>query len=190
MLPCTYFSPEQVTYSAYDGWTPTNSTVDSLDSIYDYSLKYALSRSLNTIAVKVLMETGIDTVITQARKMGIKSPLPQVPSLALGTAEMTLLELTTAYTSYVNRGIPATPYFIERITDKFGNELWSYPKPTNQSEAFSDETRQVMIEMLKATVNEGTASRLRSRYGIMNEIAGKTGTTQDNKDGWFCCNYS
>lgn len=120
------------------------------------------------------METGIDTVITQARKMGIKSPLPQVPSLALGTAEMTLLELTTAYTSYVNRGIPATPYFIERITDKFGNELWSYPKPTNQSEAFSDETRQVMIEMLKATVNEGTASRLRSRYGIMNEIAGKT----------------
>lgn len=132
MLPCTYFSPEQVTYSAYDGWTPTNSTVDSLDSIYDYSLKYALSRSLNTIAVKVLMETGIDTVITQARKMGIKSPLPQVPSLALGTAEMTLLELTTAYTSYVNRGIPATPYFIERITDKFGNELWSYPKPTNQ----------------------------------------------------------
>ena len=185
MLPCTYFSPEQVTYSAYDGWTPTNSTVDSLDSIYDYSLKYALSRSLNTIAVKVLMETGIDTVITQARKMGIKSPLPQVPSLALGTAEMTLLELTTAYTSYVNRGIPATPYFIERITDKFGNELWSYPKPTNQSEAFSDETRQVMIEMLKATVNEGTASRLRSRYGIMNEIAGKTGTTQDNKDGWF-----
>ena len=181
---CSYFPIQEVTYG--EDYTPSNaSTPDDNDPYLNYSLKYALSNSVNTIAVKVLMETGIGNVISQAQKMGITTELPEVPSLALGTAEISILEFVKAYTTFTNKGIPSTPYFITKIEDRNGNILAEFKPSQNKKAAYSEETRHYMLDMLKATVNEGTASRLRSAYGLRNDIAGKTGTTQNNKDGWF-----
>ncbi|MDT0676922.1 transglycosylase domain-containing protein [Autumnicola musiva] len=182
MEPCTYFSAEEVTYD--NGWTPSNSSAED-DSHMNYNLKHALSRSMNTIAVKVLMETGIGNVLSEARKMGITSKLPEVPSIALGTAALSIEELAGAYTSYVNNGRPSRPYYITRIEDGDGNLLAEFKPQVSPTPAFSENTREVMLDFMQATVNEGTATRLRSIYGLQNDIAGKTGTTQNNKDGWF-----
>lgn len=181
--PCSYFSIGEVTYD--EGWTPSNSGPPEEDPYMNYNMATALSRSINTIAVKVLMETGINNVINQARRMGIDSDLPRVPSIALGTAELSLKEVARAYTSYVNNGKTSSPYYLTKIEDRDGNLLAEFKPQVRKEPAFSENTRQVMIEMMKATVNEGTATRLRTTYNLNNDIAGKTGTTQSNKDGWF-----
>lgn len=186
MNPCTYFSLQEVTYVGKDkDWTPSNASKEE-DEDLNYSLEKALSNSINTIAVKVLEETGIANVIEQARRMGVESELPEVPSLALGTAEMSLMELTSAYTGYVHGGISVKPYMIARIEDRNGKILWELEEDKEDKEkAYSDETRAIIVEMLKSTINEGTATRMRGTYGLKNDMAGKTGTTQNNKDGWF-----
>ncbi|TVZ28417.1 penicillin-binding protein 1A [Gillisia sp. Hel_I_86] len=183
IAPCSYFSVREVTYQ--DGWTPSNSGSNGEDPDMNYNMKYALSNSVNTIAVKVLMETGVGNVISQAEKMGIESKLPRVPSIALGTAEISLKELAKAYTGFANKGRSSEPYYITRIEDGKGNLLAEFKPQTQNKTAYSETTREIMIEIMKATVNEGTATRLRSTYGLNNDIAGKTGTTQSNKDGWF-----
>jgi len=183
MDPCSYFSVREVTYD--DGWTPSNSSSEGDDPNMNYNLKTALSKSMNTIAVKVLMETGVGNVINQARKMGIESNLPQVPSIALGTASLNIEELTSAYTSFVNKGYASKPYYITKIEDGNGNLLAEFKPEISRTKAFSEDTRKIMLDMMQATVNEGTATRLRYKYGLKNDIAGKTGTTQNNKDGWF-----
>jgi len=181
--PCSYFSINEVTYPG--GWTPKNSGSYGEDPFMNYNMKTALSHSINTIAVKVLMETGISNVISQAHKMGIESELPEVPSIALGTAEISLKEMAKAYTSFVNNAKPSTPYYITSIEDGAGNVLVEFKPEVQKTPAYSEQNREIMIEMMKATVSEGTATRLRSTYGLTNDIAGKTGTTQSNKDGWF-----
>ncbi|SFW49922.1 penicillin-binding protein 1A [Sinomicrobium oceani] len=183
--PCAYFSPKKVVYEEYDGWSPSNANDKEEEEHVSYSIKYALSRSINTVAVKVLDYAGIPNAIAMAKKMGIVSPLPEVPSLALGTAGISVEEMAGAYTSYVNKGKPVKPYFITRIEDNDGNVLVEFEPENTAKPAFSEHTRQVMLEIMKATVNEGTASRLRYSYKLQNAIAGKTGTTQSNKDGWF-----
>ncbi|WP_026916161.1 penicillin-binding protein 1A [Christiangramia portivictoriae] len=183
MDPCTYFSVREVTYDK--GWTPSNSSSEGDDPNMNYNLKTALSKSMNTIAVKVLMETGIPNVIRQARELGITSELPAVPSIALGTASLSLEEMTGAYSAYANSGYASKPYYISRIEDAEGNVLARFQPEISKKRAFSEETRKIMVNMMQATVDEGTASRLRYSYGLRNDIAGKTGTTQDNKDGWF-----
>ena len=185
MKPCTYFSPEAITYTDYKNWTPTNSGEKEIDPHINYNLEKALSQSMNTIAVKVLNEVGIDKVLQQAKKLGITKELPKEPSLALGVAEINIKELAGAYASYVNNSKSVKPYFITKIEDKNGVEIVSFKPEVNQTKAYSDYTRQVMLQIMKSTVNTGTAARLRSRYNLKNNIAGKTGTTQDNKDGWF-----
>lgn len=185
--PCTYFPIKAVTYTDANNWTPKNAG-GNYDEDLNYNLKYALSNSINTIAVKVLNETGLPQVINQAKLMGIDSNIESVPSIALGTSDLSVLELAKAYTSYVNESIPITPVFITKIEDKDGNLIASYddinPKKRTQK-AFSNTTRQIMLEFMKETVNNGTAQRLRTQYQFKNDLAGKTGTTQDNKDGWF-----
>nr|WP_321224782.1 transglycosylase domain-containing protein [uncultured Psychroserpens sp.] len=183
--PCTYYPIKEVTYTNQKGWTPTNGGKEELDRHLNYSLEKALSESVNTIAVKVLEDVGIEAVINQARKMGITTQLPEVPSLALGTAEISMLELISAYTSFANKGIVSKPFYITKIEDKFGNIIYESPIIESQPEAFSENTRQLMVEMMKSTINSGTATRMRSQYGLKNDLAGKTGTTQNNKDGWF-----
>jgi len=183
--PCTYYSVKEVTYTNQKNWKPTNNGKEEADRYLNYSIEKALSGSVNTIAVKVLEDVGINAVIAQARKMGITSDLPEVPSLALGTAELSMLELIGAYTSFANEGRVSKPFYITKIEDKFGTVIYENKKLEVLPEAFSNETQQMMVEMMKSTINSGTAIRMRSKYGLKNDIAGKTGTTQNNKDGWF-----
>jgi len=185
MEPCTYFPVKEVTYTDMDDWTPKNAGGLN-DPDLNYSLEKALSNSVNTIAVKVMNEVGLEKVIDLAHKMGIESEIEEVPSIALGTENLGLLELAKAYTSFVNESKPTTPLFITKIEDKNGNLIFENEAEEKEPEqVYSDYTRQVMLEFMKATINEGTATRIRNTYGLTNDIAGKTGTTQDNKDGWF-----
>ncbi len=184
MEACTYFSLEEVTYAG--DYRPTNSSnPEDEDPYLNYSLKYALSKSVNTIAVKVQMETGIENVIVQAEKMRITSTLPKVPSLALGTAEMSVLELAKAYTAFSNDGYISSPYYITHIETIDGKIVADFTPQISEEKAFTDDTRHLMVDMMKETVNSGTASRLKTTYRLPNEIAGKTGTTQNNRDAWF-----
>ncbi len=184
MKPCTYFPLKEVTYTNLKDWTPKNGSEEK-DPYLNYNLEMALSNSVNTIAVKVIGEVGVTKVLDQIKKMGITEELPEQPSIALGTAGIKIKELAGAYASYVNNSKGVQPFYITKIEDKNGNLIASFEPEISEEAAFSDYTRQVMLEMMKSTVNKGTATRLRTTYGLKNEIAGKTGTTQDNKDGWF-----
>ncbi len=182
--PCTHFSAQQVEYKNLEDWSPGNSS-EKNETYLNYSMEEALSRSVNTVSVKVLERAGIPAVITMAKNMGIRSPLPELPSLALGTGEIRLEELVGAYASYVNHGRPVSPYLIQTITDNKGRVLHKRVREKTPEPAFSEHNRLLMLELMKAVVNQGTASRIRSKYGLKNDIAGKTGTTQNNKDAWF-----
>lgn len=182
--PCDYFSAREVAYENLEGWSPANSG-DKDEAYLNYSMEEALSHSVNTVAVKVLEETGISNVISQARKMGIASDLPSLPSLALGTGSIGIDEMAGAFASYANGGRYVSPYIIERITDNRDSLLARMEPKISETPAFSEITRQTMLELMKSVVNNGTASRIRSTYGLNNDIAGKTGTTQNNKDAWF-----
>ena len=185
MDPCTYYPVRAVSYTEYDGWTPQNAGVPEEDSLSKYSLEHALSRSVNTIAVKVLNDVGISTTIEQAKAMGIKKEIPRQPSIALGTAQIKMTEMAGAFASYANESKPVTPFYISKIEDRYGNVLVEFSSQVAKEKAYRNYTRQVLLKMMKETVNSGTASRLRYTYKLRNDIAGKTGTTQDNKDGWF-----
>ncbi|WP_299224912.1 transglycosylase domain-containing protein [uncultured Psychroserpens sp.] len=182
---CAYYPVKEVTYTNQKDWTPTNGGKEEVDRHLNYSIEKAISESVNTVAVKVLEDVGIEAVIIQARKMGIQSKLPKVPSLALGTAELSMLELIGAYTSFSNQGYVSKPFYITKITNKVGEVIYERQTQKQTSVAFSEDTRQLMVEMMKSTINSGTAKRMRSTYGLKNDLAGKTGTTQNNKDGWF-----
>lgn len=184
ITPCTYFSAEEVEYENMQGWSPSNSGKKE-EAYLNYSMEEALSKSVNTVAVKVLEKTGIPNVLAQAKKMGIETDLPQLPSLALGTAEIRINELAGAFASYLNHGKPATPFLIQRIDDEKDSTLVTFKPQIMETRAFSEDTGELMIQMMKATINTGTASRIRTIYGLKNDIAGKTGTTQNNKDAWF-----
>ncbi|ADR20202.1 penicillin-binding protein 1A [Marivirga tractuosa] len=182
--PCDYFPARAVSYENLEGWKPTNSDDEDYTHI-NVSMQEALRKSMNTVSVKILEETGIPSVINLAKAVGIKSDLPEVASLALGTAELSMLELATAYSSFLNEGKASDPFFIEKITDASGKVLAEF-KPENEYEkAFSDLNQEMILSMMQEVVNSGTASRLRWRYNLKNDIAGKTGTTQNNRDGWF-----
>lgn len=182
--PCTYFSARQVTYRNLEDWSPGNSGTKD-EAYLNYSMEEALSKSVNTVAVKVLEKTGIPSVIMQAKKMGITAKLPLLPSLALGTGEIGIEELAGAYASFVNNGRAVRPYLIKVITNHRDSVLEKFKPHMMSQPAFSEQTRQVMIEMMKSTIDRGTAARIRSKYKLTNDIAGKTGTTQNNKDAWF-----
>ncbi|MEX0770035.1 MAG: transglycosylase domain-containing protein [Balneolaceae bacterium] len=181
--PCDYRRNLLSTYLAYDDWTPSN-----LQEEYGgyYSIQAALARSVNTISVELLMENGIDNVRSTARRMGIHSPIPGQPSIALGTAELSLLELTRAYTTFLNRGTPATPRFIKAIYNADGTLIYEFPSHSPPGElAISEETASAILAILAKSVENGSASPLRTQFGIRHAVAGKTGTHQNFTDGWF-----
>jgi penicillin-binding protein 1A len=181
--PCDFFPNDSIVYEEYEGWTPRNS-----DRTYGgfYSLQGALVNSVNTVSAGLIMETGIDSVIAMAQKGGITSPLPAVPSLALGTGEVSLYEMVRFYQAIANRGISMEPVWISRIEDKDSKLLFREERTGNGGTAVCDPVNaEIMTEMLRGVVNRGTAASLRSQYGIYSDIAGKTGTTQNYSDGWF-----
>lgn len=185
--PCKYYDLRKVAYDNLEGWTPKNTSRKENTDYLNYSMQYALSHSVNTVAVKVLEDAGIGPVIKTAHSMGIASELPRVPSLALGTAEVSVLEIAAAYTAFLNEGSSTTPYFITSITNRQGEILYEHSHKTadEQAQAISPATARVVLEMMRSTVDEGTAQRIRTAYNIDSDLAGKTGTTQNNKDGWF-----
>jgi penicillin-binding protein 1A len=181
--PCALISAERETYIDKEGkeWTPRNM---QNDYEVQYSMRGALAYSVNTVAVKMIQEAGVANTIALARKMGITSEIPDVPSISLGSSSISLIEMASAYACLANEGMAVPPYYISSITDLEGNVFDEYSSGTPRR-AFSKETAQILIHMLRTVVHEGTAGRLRWRYGIYNDVAGKTGTTQANADGWF-----
>jgi len=179
--PCEYFENEQHVYDQYGGWSPGNS-----NGTYGgkYSLKGALANSVNVVSVEVLMRAGIENIIRNAHKMGIKSDIPHVPSIALGVADISLLEMVNAYCCFANGGKSVEPIFISKIEDKEGHVIYRAGAQKTKR-VFTKQTAYYMTKMLEAVVNEGTASRLRGTYALSGDIAGKTGTTQSQADGWF-----
>ena len=147
------------------------------------TLKQGLAGSLNQISAWALQRVQPEAVIALAKKMGVHSKIEPFPSICVGIPEVLLCEMVGAYCTYPNKGIYTRPIYITRIEDKDGNELASFIPI--QTEAISKETAALMIEMLKGVVDGGTGSRLRFKYNLKGEIGGKTGTTNNNSDGWF-----
>jgi penicillin-binding protein 1A len=182
--PCAYISGNKTIYTNMEEWTPENSDQETYNK--KYSMEGGLTGSINTVSVKLIEKTGIHNAIAIARKMGITSDLPAVPSIALGTPSISVKEMVGAYAVLANNGIYMAPQYLVTITDQSGNVLENFRKDRDKPErAISKETAQMMINMMQSVVSEGTGSSLRSKYGLTNDIAGKTGTTQSNIDGWF-----
>ena len=178
-------------------WCPKNS-----DGVYGgmVTVEFALANSMNTITAWLMKQYGPQAVTVLARHMGVKSPLDPVPSLALGVADLTLMEMTGAFSTFANQGVYIEPIIFTRIEDKNGNTIFDITPKT--FEAMDERTAYIMLKMLKGVTDGaynpstgktvGTGMRLRSSYGnrakyanIKFPTAGKTGTTQNNSDGWF-----
>lgn len=180
--PCNYYKAEQASYNEQgEEWTPAND-----DARYEgkYTMEGALEGSVNTVSVKILQDAGIANTIDLAHKMGISSTIPQVPSIALGTPSISLIEMVTAYSSFVNGGYSVSPYMIERIEDRKGNILYEY-RQAKRERVLTEKTSHIMVHLLKGVVDNGTGRSVRTVYKLKNAIGGKTGTTQNNADGWF-----
>lgn len=147
------------------------------------TLRYALAGSINYVTAWVMKQFGPDAVINLVRRLGITSPIDAVPSIALGTPDISVFEMVAANATFANKGTYIQPTFITRIEDKNGKVLEEFFPTTD--EVFSEEKAYAMIQLMRGVVDIGTGTRLRFRYNLRNEIAGKTGTTQNNADGWF-----
>jgi penicillin-binding protein 1A len=180
--PCTFYPNDSIVYEKYNNWTPRNA--DGKFGGY-YSVKGALANSVNTVSVQLLMDAGVENTIELAREMGVNGNLPEVPSLALGAADISLYELVRAYSAFVNGGRLVTPVYLLRIEDNEGKVIAEFKKKISEKRVISERTAEITRKMLQGVVNNGTATSLRWRYGLYNDIAGKTGTTQSHADGWF-----
>ncbi len=180
--PCDYLSNERRIYRLYKNWSPANA--DGQHEGY-YSLQGALIHSVNTIAAELTVKTGPHDVIDLVRAAGIKSDIPDEPSIGLGTANLSLLEMITAYTAFANYGTAIEPVAVLRIEDTRGQILYQAEPAQPLEAAFGEETARLMNHMLQGVIERGTGKSLRGIYRLRSNLAGKTGTTQDNADGWF-----
>jgi penicillin-binding protein 1A len=173
-------------------WTPKNSGSEELEGL-TLSLKYGLANSINTVTAYIMKQFGPHAVVDLAKKIGVKSKILAVPSLCLGTFDLSVYEMVGAYSTFSNKGVWVEPIFVTRIEDKNGVVLERFIPESN--EAMSEETADIMVRLLQGVVDgvyspaakkrSGTGVRLRYKYGFKNEIGGKTGTTQNQSDGWF-----
>ena len=197
ILPDALFCIEPLKHGNLDAWCPKNSG-DKYGRMR--TLKNALANSVNTVSARLMDRVGPRPVINLARKMGITSYLPAVPSIALGTPDISLLEMVGAYSTFANKGIYVKPIMISRIEDKNGTVLFEVVPETK--DVLSQESAFVTIDLLKGVTEGGSGIRLRHQgadehnyayknvvtgypYQFENPIAGKTGTTQNQSDGWF-----
>ena len=197
ILPDALFCIEPMMHGNVDAWCPKNS-----GNKYGQmrTLKNALANSVNTVSARLMDKVGPRPVINLARKMGITSYLPRVPSIALGTPDISLFEMVGAYSTFANKGIYVKPIMISRIEDKNGTVLFEVVPET--TDVLSEESAYVTIDLLKGVTESGSGIRLRHQgadeanyayknvvtgypYQFQNPIAGKTGTTQNQSDGWF-----
>lgn len=195
--PFTYIAAIDNGYSPYDTfldstfvyedvgadttWSPNNFSGYSGQEL---TMTQALARSINTITARVALEIGPSTIAQYARRMGVQSELQAVPSIALGTSNVTLLEMVTAYSTLANGGLRNEPQVITRVEDRLGNLLWA-PRSAPQ-EVLSERTAYTVADMMRGVIDFGTGQRIRTQFGLGDyDLAAKTGTTQDGADGWF-----
>ena len=183
LTPCDKVPNIAQTFDVGDGttWTPRNSTSKKTGQMV--TLKWGLANSVNNISGWVVKQFKPQAVVDMAKKMGVISRIDPVPSIFLGTSEITVREMVGAYGTFANKGVYIKPRFISSIEDSKGNEVArSIPQ---KHEVMSAKTAYLMTNLLQGVVNEGTAGRLRWKYNLYNSIGGKTGTTQNHSDGWF-----
>jgi len=180
--PCQEVDNVPITIKGYGAdWTPGLFSNDILPGAI--TLRKALGWSQNYVAAYVMNEVKPEPVMELIKKMGITSPVPAYPSIVLGSFNASVFDMTGAYSVFANHGTWTEPTFILRIEDKNGNVIYTHTPKVVQ--AMDAQTAYVMTYMLKGVIEDGTGSRLRFKYGLNNPIGGKTGTTQENSDGWF-----
>ena len=164
-------------------WCPDNAAGDEKYEGKMITLRKALALSINYISAYLMKQFGPQAVVDFARRVGITSTLDPVPSLCLGTPEVSVMEMVAANATFANKGTWTEPIFVTKIEDKNGRVLADFSPRTE--EVMSEDKAYVMLTLMKGVVQYGTGAGLISRYKLTNPIAGKTGTTQNNSDGWF-----
>ena len=178
--PATMVLDQPVTLDTPEGiWRPENYDHEFLGPV---SVRDALRKSINLVAILVLQDIGVENVINYARKAGLKHRLTPVPALAIGACEVTNLEITSAYSIYPNYGYQATPYCIDRIYDRNGRLIEEHEPEIKQ--VISPQTAYIMTSMLVSVITSGTGASVGQR-GFTRPAGGKTGTTNDYSDAWF-----
>ena len=165
-----------------DVWTPRSTDKDEWIG-KTVTLKWGLTHSSNNISAYLMKQFGPQSMAQMMHKMGIHSHIDEVYSLCVGPADISLFEMVPAYNTFPSKGVYVTPLLVTRIEDSNGNTITEF---TNRKmEAVSEYTAYLMENLMQGVINQGTGARLRSVFALKGEIAGKTGTTNDNSDGWF-----
>jgi len=147
------------------------------------TLKWGLTHSSNNISAYLMKRFGPLSMVEMCRRMGIGSYLDPVYSLCVGSCDLNVYEMVSAYNTFPSRGVYSYPMLVTKIEDSNGNVLATFT--TRKKEAISENTAYLMVNLMQGVVNEGTAGSLKWKYGLQGELAGKTGTTNDQSDGWF-----
>ncbi len=181
--PCDEFLHVQPHLMDENGrpWEPRNSTKERIGE--KVSIQWALQRSSNWVTAQIMSQLSPYTLVNLLRSYGLRGPMDPVISMCLGTPDVSVGEMVSAYTAFANKGIRVEPLYVLRIEDPFGNTIASFTPKMN--EVLPEDATYKMLYMLRSVVDGGSGSRLRFRYGLKAPMGGKTGTTQNNSDGWF-----
>jgi len=201
--PGSTFKPFVYAAALERGLTPDHPYVDAVTTIRDpngttwrptdnsgttgrrMTMRDGIVYSKNTITAQVMQDVGVAPIVKLAQDMGVRSSkLAAVPSIALGTSPVTLLEMVSAYSTIAAQGEYRRPVFVRKITDRDGNTVADFASQTPQR-VLSQASAETLIDMMRGVINRGTGTGIRTRFGIQADVAGKTGTTQNNADGWF-----
>jgi penicillin-binding protein 1A len=184
MLPCEYTPAQQFTIADFQNYNPRNPG-GNYEGVY--SMRGGLTKSVNTVAVNLAVRSGLQNVVDEIHELGITGNVEAIPSVALGTVEATLPEMNTVFSAFANGGRrpEGGVHFLDKITTADGETIVSFIRPKKTIRVMSDTIANITTYLMTGVVNNGTAARLRSTYGISGALAGKTGTTQDQSDGWF-----
>jgi penicillin-binding protein 1A len=181
--PCHPVANIPVTFPDRDStWTPRNSGNFDMEGKM-VTLEWGLAHSVNYISAWLVKQFHPQAVVDLMHKMGVKSKIDAVYSVIYGTSDIKLSEMVGAFNTYSSKGIYVEPVFVTKIEDRHGNEISSFQ--TRRTEAISEKTAYLTIQLLKNVVNRGTAGRLRWFFNFTGELGGKTGTTQNQSDGWY-----
>ena len=183
MTPCDKVVNVPQTFIVNDTtWTPKSTDKDEWIG-QTVTLKWGLTKSSNNISAYLMKQYGPHAMADMMRKMGVGSHIDETYSLCVGSADISVYEMVSAYNTFPSKGVYVSPIFVTRIEDNMGNVIGEFNN--KKREAISEYTAYLMANLMQGVVNSGTGIRLRSKYGLKGEIAGKTGTTNDQSDGWF-----
>ena len=183
MTPCDRVVNVPQTFLVNDTtWTPKSTDKDEWIG-QTVTLKWGLTKSSNNISAYLMKQYGPHAMAGMMRKMGVGSHIDETYSLCVGSADISVYEMVSAYNTFPSQGVFVTPIFVTRIEDNMGNVIGEFNN--TKREAIGEHTAYLMANLMQGVVNSGTGVRLRAKYGLKGEIAGKTGTTNDQSDGWF-----